>query len=157
MFDDQRWHLTEKIFRPIACGQPFILASTPGALEYLKSYGFKTFGDFIDESYDKIVDPISRLNKIIHTMKYIANLTTDKKSSLLKNLQEIADYNRKLFFSDDFTTKIVDEYLLNIAEGLSTLKLHKGKCLDQWNTLRELGVAEKLLSNNEYQELLKKI
>jgi hypothetical protein len=31
LFDDTRWHLTEKILRPIACGQPFILAAAPGS------------------------------------------------------------------------------------------------------------------------------
>jgi hypothetical protein len=38
LFDDSRIHLTEKTLRPIACGHPFILASTPGAIKYLHSY-----------------------------------------------------------------------------------------------------------------------
>jgi hypothetical protein len=38
LFDDNRIQLTEKILRPIACGHPFILASTQGSLEYIKSY-----------------------------------------------------------------------------------------------------------------------
>jgi hypothetical protein len=46
--------LTEKALRPIACGQPFILAATPGSLQYLRSYGFKTFSGYIDETYDTI-------------------------------------------------------------------------------------------------------
>jgi hypothetical protein len=33
LFDDNRLHLTEKSLRPIACGQPFILASTHLSLE----------------------------------------------------------------------------------------------------------------------------
>ena len=39
LFDDERLHLTEKILRPIACGKPFILVSTPGSLQYLRDYG----------------------------------------------------------------------------------------------------------------------
>ena len=30
LFDDTRWHLTEKALRPIACGQPFMFAATQG-------------------------------------------------------------------------------------------------------------------------------
>ena len=37
LFDDERLHLTEKSLRPIACGQPFILAGTHSSLEYLRS------------------------------------------------------------------------------------------------------------------------
>ena len=65
VFDDSRIHLTEKTLRPIACGHPFILAAGPGALEYIRSYGFKTFAPWIDESYDLETDSFSRMGKII--------------------------------------------------------------------------------------------
>jgi hypothetical protein len=64
VFDDRRIHLTEKTLKPIACGHPFILAAGPGALEYIRSYGFKTFAPYIDESYDQETDSLKRLEKI---------------------------------------------------------------------------------------------
>ena len=73
LFDDDRLHLTEKSLRPIACAQPFILAATHGSLEYLRSYGFKTFGDVWDESYDAIENPEERLYAITDLMKQISN------------------------------------------------------------------------------------
>jgi hypothetical protein len=78
LFDDQRQQLTEKILRPIACKQPFILASTSGSLEYLRSYGFQTFGEIIDESYDTIQDPVKRMQSIVNTMKDIAFSTMNR-------------------------------------------------------------------------------
>jgi hypothetical protein len=64
VFYDEKLHLTEKIFKPIVCSRPFILVSAPGNLKYLKSYGFKTFDTWIDESYDQIIDPSLRLDMI---------------------------------------------------------------------------------------------
>jgi len=156
MFDDDRWHLTEKIFRPIACGQPFILVSTPGSLKYLKSYGFKTFDKYIDESYDQITDPVVRLQSVINTMKCISSLSPEKKIKLSAEIQEIADFNRQLFFSKSFYKKVVDEYLINMQNGLEKLKLKKGKCLDRWERSKKAKHPQ-LLTDQEYQDLLRKI
>ena len=118
LFDDYRIHLTEKTLRPIACGLPFILATTPGGLQYLRNYGFKTFGNFFDESYDLIIDPISRLKRIIETMKYIQQQGT----SLLTELQPIVDYNKKHFFSNEFQDCILQELQENLNKGLSEVE-----------------------------------
>ena len=56
VFYYNKLHLTEKIFKPIVSKQPFMLLGAPGNLEYLRSYGFKTFDGIIDESYDLIKD-----------------------------------------------------------------------------------------------------
>jgi hypothetical protein len=101
LFDDRRNHLTEKALRPIACGRPFILAATVGSLEYLQSYGFQTFSGLIDESYDSITDPLLRLQAITAEMHRISSLPADQKQQLFEKLYEIADYNKKLFFSTD--------------------------------------------------------
>jgi hypothetical protein len=124
LFDDQRLHLTEKIFRPIACGQPFMLASTPNSLAYLRSYGFKTFGDIIDESYDSIIDPYQRLEKLVSTMKDISLWTLAEKKHNLKKLQEISDYNRTYFFSDKFFNLVTSELKTNLSHGLTQLILN---------------------------------
>jgi hypothetical protein len=157
MFDDQRWHLTEKTFRPIACGHPFILASTPGALDYLKSYGFKTFGDYIDESYDKITDPVERLSAIIRTMKSISSLSVEQKENLSVCLQPIVDFNKNWFFSKEFFNNIVSEYQNNLTTGLEFLRQHRGSCLERWDILRKKDLSKYIITDKEYQELLNMI
>ena len=125
LFDDSRWHLTEKALRPIACGRPFILAATAGSLEYLRSYGFKTFHGLIDETYDTIHDPAERLQKICNEMTRIAHLPDEQKQQLWKELYAIADYNKQLFFSKTWQQKIFDEFVNNIKAGLSIIEQHK--------------------------------
>lgn len=119
LFDDQRWHLTEKVLRPIATGQPFILAATPGSLRYLRSYGFKTFGQLINEGYDDIDNPKERLVAISTEMKRIASLDQESKTMLYTKLKEIADYNKQHFFSDKFFKQVINEYKTNLELGLN--------------------------------------
>jgi hypothetical protein len=120
MFDDTRTHLTEKSLRPIACGQPFILVSTPGSLEYLKHYGFETFSNVFDESYDKELDPLLRLKKVIELMKYMKNLTTSEK----RQLSDIASRNKQRFFSIEFQQFVVNEFKSNLDSALIEMKKH---------------------------------
>jgi hypothetical protein len=142
LFDDNRLHLTEKSLRPIACGRPFILASTPGSLKYLQDYGFKTFGQYIDESYDNIVDSTERLTKIVAEMKRISNLSTKEKTQLWHILYSIANHNKQLFFSEKWQNSIIDEYKNNFATGLEKLQnyktgMHWKKVMELTNTYPE--------------------
>jgi hypothetical protein len=132
LFDDYRWHLTEKTLRPIACGQPFMLAATAGSLEYLRSYGFKTFDGLIDESYNQIVEPLQRLNAIAAEMSRISKLSSNQKQDLYIKLDEIAKFNQQHFFSDEFNNQVLDEYKSNLNQGLKTIsdlhaKLHNNQ------------------------------
>jgi hypothetical protein len=122
LFDDNRLHLTEKSLRPIACAQPFILAGTHGSLEYLRSYGFKTFGDVWDEGYDLVKDSEERLITIADLMKQIANWAPDVKEKKLLEAHAIADYNKKHFFSEDFFNLVIHELKTNLTSALTHLE-----------------------------------
>jgi hypothetical protein len=124
LFDDNRWHLTEKILRPIACGKPFILAATPGSLKYLQSYGFETFGSLIDESYDLVLDSQARLDLIIEEMKRIAALSHDDKQALYAKLHQIAQRNKHHFFNKLFN-RVIDEYRANLDHAMILMNQHR--------------------------------
>jgi hypothetical protein len=126
IFDSEKIHLTEKILKPIACGHPFILVSSPGSLKFLKTYGFKTFDDFIDESYDDETDSVERLKKIIKLMKSISDLTAEKKNELFASLQPIVEYNKKLFFSDIFFNRIKGELNNGLLIAFDEVKKTRG-------------------------------
>jgi hypothetical protein len=132
LFDDQRWHLTEKALRPIACGQPFLLAATPGSLEYLRSYGFRTFAPYIDETYDTVLDPLQRLQAIVAEMQRINQLDSNSQQQLITNLRTIADYNRKRFFSDEFFQQVVAEYQINLCNALQ--QAEQSHCASYYKT-----------------------
>jgi hypothetical protein len=127
VFDDSRIHLTEKTLRPIACGHPFILAAGPGSLEYIRSYGFKTFAPWIDESYDSEPDSLKRLEKIIQSMKQIQNLQGQKLENFLQGIKNIADFNKKHFFSDEFFDLVKDELKNNLNLAREQVKKSRGK------------------------------
>jgi hypothetical protein len=94
--DSSKIHLTEKTLRPIACGHPFVLLAGPGALAYLKSYGFKTFNKFWDESYDQEPDTVVRMEKIIQTMQQIQHLDDYNPSKFQsKSDWELDDYYKE--------------------------------------------------------------
>ena len=125
LFDDRRWHLTEKSLRPIACGRPFILAATAGSLQYIRSYGFQTFAPYINENYDTIQDPLSRLAAITNEMKRISQLSPKDKRSLWHAVYGVAKHNQNLFFSDHWQSGIFKEFVTNINQGLAIMEQHK--------------------------------
>ncbi len=135
LFDDERIQLTEKILRPIACGHPFILASTAGSLEYLRSYGFETFNQYIDESYDSIKDPLHRLKAIVAELQRLSTLSVQDKEQLYANLKNIAEKNKKLFFSNSWHDKIVQEFKHNFESALAQTTDFKIDCSDLKNIL----------------------
>ena len=122
LFDDHRIYLTEKILRPIAVGCPFIVASTPGVLKYLRDYGFKTFDTVFDESYDNIQDPLERLQSIVKLMKHISQWNDDQRTKKLKDMQEIVNFNKSHFFSSNFFNQIETELKINLYAGFVELE-----------------------------------
>jgi len=137
LFDDTRWHLTEKSLRPIACGKPFILAATPGSLQYLQSYGFETFSDLIDESYDLIVEPQLRLLAIVKEMQRISQLSSIEKCKLYTDLDVICLRNKQHFFNG-FVEQVIEEYQTNLDTAMQVMQQHcTGKHLTEIKKLLE--------------------
>jgi hypothetical protein len=124
LFDDHRWHLTEKSLRPIACGKPFVLMATPGSLQYLRQYGFKTFDGLIDETYDSIQNPKQRLQAVVAEMKRISVLPVQQKTKLFSDLDSIAKFNKHLFFTSFFDS-LVNEYKQNMDSAMIEMTQHR--------------------------------
>jgi hypothetical protein len=109
-------HLTEKTFKPIAVKRPFILVAAPGNLAYLKSYGFKTFDRWIDESYDEEQDHYIRIEKITAEIKRLCELSPRGLKSMYEEMKPVLEYNYNHFFGD-FKKIIVNEMIDNF-EGV---------------------------------------
>ena len=123
LFDDSRWHLTEKTLRPIACGQPFILMATAGSLQYLQQYGFETFGNLIDESYDQITNSRQRLQAVTAEMHRISKLDAESKTQLFIALHKIAERNKQRFFNGLFD-QVIQEYKTNVDQAITIMQQH---------------------------------
>ena len=112
VFFDKKLHLTEKIFKPIVSRRPFILLGAYKNLEYLKSYGFKTFSKWMDESYDDEYDNEKRLMMVCDEVEKIANMTDDRIQEIYHDMKEVLDFNYRHFYTD-FKQIIVNELVDN--------------------------------------------
>jgi hypothetical protein len=113
----RRHHLTEKTFKPIALGMPFVIVGTRGSLEYLRSYGFRTFADIWDESYDLAEDNV-RIGCIAELLKSLDALSVKAKQDLFDRAQEVIEHNWNHFYNGDFEAVLWTELneMLNAIE-----------------------------------------
>lgn len=100
-------YLSEKTFRSIAQGHPFILDSSHNGLKILQELGFKTFSNFWDESYDSLRDN-QRLEAIMHLILEIGNWSLEKINDIHKQMIPILEYNQNHFFNT--LPSMFDEY-----------------------------------------------
>ena len=91
--------ITEKTVRPIIYYHPFIVWGNPGTLKVLKEYGFKTFPEFFDESYDSIYDSEKRLSIIIDNLNRLCNMSLDEIHTLYQSIIPKLIHNRNLLIS----------------------------------------------------------
>jgi hypothetical protein len=99
--------ISEKIFKPLAFQHPFVVYGTAGTLRFLRESGFETFDHVIDESYDEIVNSVSRLSSI---------------EVLLKELYHEYQQGSQLFADAVSQQKILHNYH-NFYSGLDRLWL----------------------------------
>jgi hypothetical protein len=93
-------HFTEKVFKPIVLHQPFVVLQAPGSLAYLRSYGFKTFGDWWDESYDTIEDPTERMQAIADIVNSIGNKSLEELETMRMEMASVLEHNFRHFYEN---------------------------------------------------------
>ena len=85
---------TEKIWKPIAVGHPFIAVANQGFYQDLHNLGFKTFGHVVDESFDTIENSQDRIERIAHVVE---DLCQQDLASFYKECYNICKYNQDLY------------------------------------------------------------
>jgi hypothetical protein len=104
--------VSEKILKPILNYQPFIVFAGYGYLEHLKTYGFKTFSDFWDESYDKIESPKYRFFALLKIIRELNEKSIDELNELYKNLKNVCIYNKEVW--DNLEINTLEKIFKNI-------------------------------------------
>lgn len=96
---DENWDpfFTEKTFKPLAYGHPFMVHSSAGALKLLRQLGFETFPEIFDESYDDIESPQLRFEHILREIQRICDLSLDDLQSLYLSLIPKLLHNQRVF------------------------------------------------------------
>lgn len=93
LFDNRTMFLSEKSFKPIVMGMPFILLGNPGVLDFLKSFGFKTFDKWVDESYDRDIDLTERCNIISKEIDRFSKMTPTERIKIREEMHEVTQHN----------------------------------------------------------------
>jgi hypothetical protein len=117
VFYHDKLHLTEKIFKPIVAQRPFMLAAAPGNLAYLKSYGFRTFDQWIDESYDTIEDPDLRLQAIVDQTSRLCAMSDAELRQMHQEMQPVLQHNFDHMWTT-FRHHIVNELVNNFERSV---------------------------------------
>ena len=87
--------ITEKIYKPLMVGLPFIWHGPQNVLPYLESLGYKRYKN-IDYSFDAHPDPTVRMDLLIQEIQRLSK--TDLRSLVELN-QDISEYNRNHFWN----------------------------------------------------------
>ena len=112
----RRLHLTEKTFKAIALEMPFVLVAPAHSLEFIRGYGFKTFADVFDESYDEEEDDILRIEKVIKLLKDLDNLSVKERQDIHRACLPIVEHNFEHFYGTGFEHILWKELLEMFSE-----------------------------------------
>ena len=66
--------LSEKSYKPMAVGQPFVIHGDAGTIEALRQQGFHTFDSFINHDYDLILCHVERAVAVAKEIKRLSEL-----------------------------------------------------------------------------------
>lgn len=116
-FDCTELTATEKTWKPAKEKHPFIMVGTPGALRTLREFGFQTFDEFWDESYDEIENPQHRLFEIVKVCKEIASWTPEQILDFKRRVKPIVDHNYKILTTNTAKT-VADRIRVEVAKRL---------------------------------------
>ena len=86
--------LTEKTFKPMAYGMPFMIFGNRNSLKRVRELGFKTFPEWFDESYDEEENFTLRLNAMLDSYeKFLSeeHSIEEIRDALEHNLNRISD------------------------------------------------------------------
>jgi len=115
----RRLHITEKTFKAIALEMPFVLMAPAGSLEYLRSYGFKTFDSVFDESYDQETDDRLRVEKVVKLLKDLDSLSVKEREQIHRACVPLVEHNFHHFYQGGLTGILWPE-LQNMLYELQT-------------------------------------
>lgn len=92
VFDYPYSFRTEKIWKPMAIGHPWIAVANQGFYRDLHNLGFKSFAPVIDETFDQIENNQDRLDRIAQIVK---DLCQQDLASLLNECYNVCKYNQR--------------------------------------------------------------
>lgn len=119
------WFPTEKTYKSLMLGHPFVVYGGQHSLAKIRALGFETFGNDIDESYDTCEFPVERADCLVqslvtagnpkpsvHNRIHFQKVANSAYSNLIKILQDI---DNNVIIKENFAVDntILNRYFLN--------------------------------------------
>jgi hypothetical protein len=121
LVDDDTLFLSEKIWKPIMVGHPFIVYGNQYTLKHLKDLGYQTFDKWIDESYDNEPERGRRSRMVVQEIKKFENHTVQELTQIRNEMKSVCEYNQKHYrklFSEKYTDEGINLDLENIIKDI---------------------------------------
>ena len=90
-------YASEKVWKPFGFFQAVLLVGSPNTLQFVRSFGFKTFNGFIDESYDKEIDNAKRFELIEKEIVKFSKMSKQEVHDWYWSMEDILVHNFNLF------------------------------------------------------------
>ena len=107
-------YASEKVWKPFGFFQPVLLVGSPNTLEFVRSFGFKTFDGFIDESYDKETDIVKRFELIEKEIIKFSKMSKQEVHDWYWSMEDILIHNFNLF--KDYGSNRYEQYVKMFKE-----------------------------------------
>jgi hypothetical protein len=87
--------VTEKSFKPMLNFHPMLVLGNPHALALVRRYGFETFGEMFDESYDEETDPRRRFDLVFAELQRFCREDRRRLPHLVGAMAEKLQFNAR--------------------------------------------------------------
>jgi hypothetical protein len=87
-------YFSEKTWKAILFKSPFMIVGAKDSLRKLQEFGFKTFSEFWDESYDQYTHAADRIDQIIKNLLVLKKLSKEDIDKMYKSMLPIIEYNQ---------------------------------------------------------------
>ena len=110
-------YISEVIFKAIVFMHPFMIIGQPRTLEVLREWGFDTFDEVFDNSYDLEDDMFKRIEMVLQQMEIINQLSPEELKEKTLELKDRLVYNKNRYFSTEFK-EITKSYFEDVYNWL---------------------------------------
>lgn len=155
--EEDQFHFTEKVFKPIMLGVPFVVNGVKRYLQRLRELGFETFDSVIDESYDRANDDV-RYSRVLDAARELALIHNTKKVRMIcaRNKARMLDKSfheyvlKKSFFKwfshESFVTQTIPQEQVHIVKDTLGAK---------FKDFKFLAVGSHIFSDDPFFDLIK--
>ena len=105
-------YFTEKTWKAINTGVPFLMIGPQNSLAKLQEFGFKTFSSWWDEGYDKLPYVSNRIESVISIVERFSSYSMDELYQIKIEMLPVLEYNQK------HMKNFIDVSLKNIADSI---------------------------------------